>query len=130
MIEIVGWVNINISTDGEHESKDLLKTVNELKEYLKEENMYNQFFDIKALNGEYIMYLGIFHNHDNGYLDSVLKILSDVTGMARGSYGLIHARDHDSLKDFNHYKTIRIAKGIITIEKDELLSPCNPKIEG
>lgn len=130
MIEATGWININISlNDDEHDSKDLYNIVEKIKNFLTPENIFNQVFEIKDLNGNYILFIGLNHNHDNGYSDLILKIISKIGKIASGSYGIVHIRNHDDYKSSNNYKILKLARGKVKIEEDKLISPCRPIIE-
>jgi hypothetical protein len=129
MIEINGWVSIHITTDGEEESDTLKEVINELNQYIQLLAGFNQFFEIKPLNGFYTLFVGLNHNHDNGYYDLVHQLLNEIGTQAPGSYGVVYVRNHEDNFDFNKFKVLKIARGIVTEEDDKLISPCNPIIE-
>lgn len=129
MIEVNGWVSIYTTTNGEEKPKVLENSILEINKLLKSFNIINQFFEIKLLNGSYTLFIGLNHNHDNGYSDSVYKLLSEIARIAIGSYGLVYLRLLEDDTNSNNYKIYKLAKGKVTIEVDELLSPCVPVIE-
>lgn len=129
MIEINGWVSIHISPDGEGDLETLKKTIQEITHLIEPLVSFNQFFKIEPLNGTYILFIGLNHNHDNGYYDLILKLLDEVGTRASGSYGIVYVRDHDNSSDFNKFKILKIVRGTVTVEDDKFISPCNPIIE-
>lgn len=130
MIEINGWVSIHITADGEEDSDKLKEVISIINRKIQDIAAFNQFFEIKAMNGCYTLYIGLNHNHDNGYYDSIHQLSNDIGKIAPGSYGLIYVRNDEDFSDFNKFKVLRIAKGVVTNEEDNLISPCSPIIEG
>ena len=130
MIEINGWVSIHITADGEEDPDKLKKVISIINRKIQDLAEFNQFFEIKSMNGASTLHIGLNHNHDNGYYKSVYQLLNDIGKIAPGSYGLVHVRNHEDISDFNKFKVLRIAKGIVTNEEDNLISPCSPIIEG
>ena len=129
MVEINGWISIHITTDGENEYGKLEKAIEKIDHFLKPLKLFNQFFKIEALNGYHTLFIGLNHNHENGYYDLIYQLLNEICIIAPGSYGIIYIRNDEDKLDFNKFKIIKIAKGKITIEDDDFLSPCNPIIE-
>lgn len=129
MIEITGWINITSSFDGEHEIHEDETNVKKIKSTLASEIIFFQVFNIKNLNGSYVLFIGLNHNHDNGYSDLIVDILNKISKMAIGSYGLVYLRNQDEFMDSNKYKILKLAKGKISVIDDEILSPCKPIIE-
>lgn len=129
MIEFNGWVSIFNTTDGEGDSDMLESTVSQIKRLITPMKGFNQFFEVKGLNGTYTLWIGGSHNHDSGYSDSLLDLLNQIAHIAKGSYGVVHVRHPEHKLTYNEFKVYKIAKGKVTIEKDALLSPCNPVIE-
>ncbi|CAL2090195.1 Imm7 family immunity protein [Tenacibaculum sp. 190524A02b] len=127
MIEINGWITICVTADGEEDTSELNIVVQKIEKIITPLMILNQIFEIKALNGVYTLFIGLNHNHDNNYSNSVYRLLCEIGDIAIGSYGLVYIRNHEV--DFNRFKVLRLSKGNVTFEEDKLLSPCNPVIE-
>jgi hypothetical protein len=127
MIEIKGWLSISSS---ENDEIDIItNNINNIKELIKPFIRTNQFFELKDLNGEYTLFIGIDHNHNIGHDKDVYELMKKIGSIAKDSYGLVHLRFHDDEENNNKFFIYKLAKGMVTIEKDELLSPCEPIIE-
>ena len=129
MIELIGWLNIQFSTDGEHDFALDKELISQIHDFIEPLNGFNHSYELKCINGNNYLYIGINHNHENGYIDEVKSVFSKISKLAIGSYGLVYLRQPDDKLFFNEFKVIRLNKGIINVEKDIYLSPCNPKIE-
>jgi len=129
MIEINGWISIHITTDGEDNSEKYRNAIEKIDGIVQPLKGFNQFFKIEALNGFYTLFIGLNHNHDNGYNDLILNLSNKVCNIAPGSYGILYIRNDEDKSNFNKFKVLKIAKGKVTIEEDRYISPCNPVIE-
>ena len=127
MIEINGWVSIHASSDGEHQIQT--SVISKIDQMIQSVAGFNQNFTILPLNGSYVLFIGINHNHDVDYTNLIYSLLTEICKLAPGSYGIIYIRDHENSLDFNRFKVYKVAKGFVSIEEDGFLSPCNPKIE-
>jgi hypothetical protein len=129
MIELIGWLNIQFSTDGEHNFTVEKGIISQIYDLIKPLNGFNHNYELKCINGNNYLYIGINHNHDNEYLDEVKSVFSKIAKLAIGSYGLVYLRQPEDELYFNEFKVIKLNKGEVTIQEDSYLSPCNPKIE-
>lgn len=128
MIEIQGWIAITL-TEHEEETTNLQDVIIKVNMLLKPLNQLNQYFEVKNINGNYLLFIGLCHNHNIDYDKDIYKLLNKIGGLARGSYGLVYIRSHDDVHRYNKFEVYRLAKGRISIKKDNLLSPCIPIIE-
>ena len=131
MIEFKGWINLRFYVSDEINSSEFIrKGVVCIQERLKEFNSIdNQFIDIKDLNGFYSLFIGGCHNHDVGYSDSIKNVLNEITKLAKRSYGLVYVRFLEDTNNYNKFLVYKLANGLVTIEEDSLLSPCDRRIE-
>ena len=127
MIKINGWISLEASTDGE---ESLTKeTILQIDELLRSHNSFNQLFELISLNGSYSVLIAIDHNHNLDCIELVTTLVNDICKLAKASYGVIYFREPEAEVDYNTFKVLKIAKGVVSIENDTLLSPCNPIIE-
>lgn len=127
-MEAMGWILLSPSTDGEHainQTEDLLKNVLKL---IGSFQSFNQFIEVKELNGSNYLLIGINHNHNNGIIELVEQLIKNIGLLSKGCYGIVYVRDHESLENAN-FRVIKLAKGRSYVAEDSLLSPCNPTIE-
>lgn len=126
MMEAMGWISLSPSTDGEHaiyQTEDLLKNVLKL---IGSFQSINQFIEVKELNGNNYLLIGI--NHNNGIIELVEQLIKNIGLLSKGCYGIVYVRDDESLENVN-FRVIKLAKGRVDVVEDSLLSPCNPTIE-
>ena len=127
MTEKYCWTNIKCSIDGEHEEniEFVLKTI--------KDNFSNLFrdklVDIKIINANYIIIATTCSNHYSDDVREIIKMFYTISQIAIGSYGLIHIRNDEDKTNSNNFKIYKMAKGVVKILDDNLLSPCIPIIE-
>ncbi len=127
MIEITGWTRVDIPSNSN--LGDLEVIIEDLKRKIEPMSMLNSIFEIKSINGSYFLFIGLNHNHDNGYFIQVYNLLEFIATIATLSYGLVYYRDDEIKDSLNSFKVIRIKKGCIDIIDDNYLSPCEFMIE-
>ena len=130
MIEAKGWIAVEAAFD-EDDLYNLKqkKAVSDVVLLLDSVKGHNQFFELKNLNGNFTLYIGLSHNHDNGYGEMLYKLMEDICTAAPGSYGMLHVRLPEDELSWNHFAIWKIARGMLTVEEDLLFSPCRPVIE-
>lgn len=127
MFEYHGWIKISESAHEAEDNSDLLKSllskitqiVDELKDNSGDVEVFMQ-------NGTHYLRL---HGDRNHYQSWVLSLFTKVGEIARGSYGLLYVRDDEDSKYSNQFQVWRMAKGTVSNERDQFLSPCNPVLE-
>ncbi len=129
MVEYHGWFSVNQSTNGNNED-NITSIADEIKKAVAEIASENVILIFKPINGTYFLHLAGHTNHRSEDIEEVLSLINLISAIAKGSYGTLYLRDDENSNGKNNEFVIyKLAKGEITIEKDQLLSPCNPTIE-
>ncbi len=128
MVEYNGWFSINESLNGENEN-EIISVALEIERFINFINDSNGLIVLKPMNGKYYLHIGGYTNHRNQEIEEVFSLLNFISEIAKGSYGLLYYRDDEDKNKNNEFIIYKLAKGKITKEDDNLLSPCNPKIE-
>jgi hypothetical protein len=128
MVEFHGWAVIS---DNAYESdfdilENIVKGINKRIDTIKGDN---QIFELKAINGKYMLAVAGFTNHKSQDVIEVLDFFSEIPKVAPGSYGLLYMHDDEDKEDKDDvFRIWKIAKGELTVIDDQLLSPCSKVI--
>ena len=128
MIEAQGWISISL-LEHEEETTSLENVIVKINELVKPFKQFNQYFEVRSMNGSYVLFIGLNHNHNISYDKDVYNLLKEIGKIANGSYGSVYMRFHDDEYKNNEFQIYKLARGQVSVEKDNLLSPCNPTIE-
>lgn len=115
MISYKGWVSINTSLDEEEDFKKLGDSIKKISELLKPLLIHNNFFQLIEINGEYILWIGGNHNHDNNYSQDVLTLLNNIGHIAVGSYGIIYLNWPEDENNYDKFITYELTNGVVKI---------------
>ena len=126
MVELHCWINLRETCEitEDENTGNLLPVVREELEKFELE-YYN--IQIKGLNGEYYIEFSIYENHMASAKEA-LSLFSRVGEIAKGSYGLLHIHDDEDEGIQNSFRTWRLARGKVTVYKDDFLSPYIPTV--
>jgi len=124
MIEYYGWLNISESLNGDNED-NIVTIVKEIESKIPPELMKNKIFDLKAINGSFVLSCSGITNRYNSEIDFILALFNNIAVKAIGTYGLLYIRNSDN----NYFDIIKISKGKVVTIQDTILSPCVPEIE-
>lgn len=128
MVEYHIWSNIRLSTDGENEL-GIERVIKQIESLSKTIYLNNKIFNLKAVNGEYILSINGVSNHLSEDVKSITNLFYKIPKIAKGSYGLMHIWNDEDLNANNKFKVYRMARGKIDVLEDAYLSPCEPIIE-
>ena len=130
MVYYFGWIVLSIDLDNdnftEQENKEMLHKVDILLEPIRK---YLTLCERKQENYLETLFVSAAHNHDINYKEDIVSFYKSIGELAKGSYGLLYVRNPEDNEIGNEFIVFRLAKGIVTQHKDNLLSPCNPTIE-
>lgn len=127
MVEIYGWVRVSDSVY-ESEWSRMEKIIADLREPVESLDSENPVLKTRFVNGAFILSIfGVF-NHKIPTVSEIISLLEDIVKIAPGSYGLLHLLDDEDVEYHNQFQVYKLAKGNVTLEKDMLLSPCDPII--
>ncbi|GBG10436.1 MULTISPECIES: Imm7 family immunity protein [Paenibacillus] len=124
MFEFHGWVVLRYHTHDTNETfQD--KSYSDFINYLKDVDTEG-LSNITRRNGLDSWTITGLHNHRSNY---VLDIFRWVSENIPGSYGLLYVHDDEDAEDNNRFVVWKLARGILTHESDNLLSPYIPVVE-
>ena len=63
------------------------------------------------------------------YVKDLLAFFENIGRIAQGSYGLLYMHNDEDSRRHNDFVVYRLARGRVTIFRDELLSPLIPTVE-
>ena len=130
MVEYHGWFSINESATGEQES-NISNIISSIRSSIDNMVSRNRILVLEPINGQYFLHIAGFTNHKGQDVDEVFDLMKIISDNAKGSYGTLFFRDDEDREGkTNEFVVYKMARGEITTEKDILLSPCNPIIEG
>lgn len=126
MILIIGWIEIVFTEHQIDAGNEYL--IDHISGLAQQMSGFNQEIIVRTINGSYYLTIVLNHNHDNYYTNDILDLINYIGNVAGESYGIIHVRDINSA-DSNSFTIWRLAKSVVSIIPDILLSPCDPTIE-
>ena len=129
MVEYHGWFSINESVTGEQEG-NIKNIIGLLRSSIDGTMSRNRILVLEPINGQYFLHIAGFTNHKGQDVDGVFDLMKLISDNAKGSYGTLFLRDDEDREGkANEFVVYKMARGEVTVEKDILLSPCNPVIE-
>lgn len=131
MIYYFGWIVLSLDSENdddfsEVQHRQMLNDVDALTAPIKQ---YQMLCERRAQNYLDVLFISSAQNHNIGYKEDVLSLFEQVGKLASGSYGLLYMREPEDSVFFNEFCAYRLAKGILTQQKDNLLSPCDLVME-
>ncbi|WP_106767507.1 Imm7 family immunity protein [Paenibacillus faecalis] len=95
MYEYHGWATIRESSSYEEDEDKYLLAVNEIQKYFNELNWSSGVLDIRAVNGDFHVWIAGLDNHKPVPEHNPIEVLKNVGELAPGSYGVLYVRDSD-----------------------------------
>lgn len=120
MVEIHGWITLRETyrvVDDEDMEGVLAEIRNEINRlaYLS--------LQIKVKNGQHFIEFSLYANHMSKDARDLLSFFEKAGGIAEGSYGLLYMHNDEDSRGYNDFVVHRLARGKVTIFRDEYLSP-------
>lgn len=133
MVELHGWANIRESYfmfDDDTDEDHLEQIVEEIKLKILGLQWQSGLADLRVVNDHYHLSINIFTNHRDGRIDDVFRLYEFIADIAPGSYGLMYVYDdEDKQGRDNEFLVYVLAKGKLTENKDQYLSPYITTVE-
>lgn len=127
MFEYHGWINIWEGSSEEEDDDALLeRNIEEIKTKIESIEKFNSVIDMLTLNGATYIRLDGDRNHT---MPDIIDLFIEIGNIAKGSHGLLYIRDDENPNFPNEFQVWKMARGKVSLEKDQLLSPCDPIIE-
>ncbi|WP_145324918.1 Imm7 family immunity protein [Paenibacillus xylanexedens] len=129
MYEYHGWATIRESTSFEEDEYQYGLVIQHLREYVYELNWPTGVLDLRAVNGDFQLWIAGLDNHKHVSKYDPIKVFRKVGEIAPGSYGILYVRDSDDSESFNQFKVYTLIRGKVMENDDPFLSPFIPNIE-
>lgn len=129
MIAYHGWAVIRESYDEGGENADQLgEILRSISNRISTNDVANEFYDLRCLNGEMHLSIQAAHNHRS---DGIIHFFKWIAEIAVGSYGLLYVHDDEDLRpgNENRFMVWRMKKGQVDEVEDRFLSPYFPTVE-
>ena len=129
MVELHGWMAVNecYGDEDKLDTTELEAIMNKLTDIISKQD---NGITLRHANGG--TYLDVLHcsNHRTDEIDEIIGVFRHAAKAADGSYGLLYLRDDEDTAYCNDFRVYVFKRGQCFEQKDELLSPCIPEIEG
>jgi hypothetical protein len=127
MFEYHGWATIRVSFS---EDFDEARVINEVKMFINSLNWPTGVLDLRAVNGEYHLWVAGFDNHKPHNDYDPVQVYGYICKIAPASYGILYVRDDEDINGHeNEFRIYAMARGKLTEKQDNLLSPFIPTVE-
>ncbi|WP_339298636.1 Imm7 family immunity protein [Paenibacillus sp. FSL R5-0623] len=123
MYEYHGWATIRESVSFEEDEYQYGLVIQHLLEYVEELNWPTGVLDVRAVNGDFQLWIAGLDNHKPVSKYDPTEVLKKVGKIAPDSYGILYVRDSDDTESFKQFKVYTLIRG-------NFLSPFIPKLEG
>ncbi|MGW4396475.1 Imm7 family immunity protein [Amycolatopsis nivea] len=127
MFEYHGWVTIAATATGDDDAALLERLVERVHRSLNNTTMLD-LVDLRWSAGLPMLHLGGLDKHGGAITPQLLETFARVGELAPGSYGLLHIWDDQHPEHDNAFQVYRMARGQLTEQKDEHLSPIAPTV--
>ncbi|MFI7531288.1 Imm7 family immunity protein [Nocardia salmonicida] len=123
MFEYHGWVSLRAHASAADDESSL--RLDEIRALMEEFSDYG-LMDLRALNGEYYIHLAGCPNRSGTWSSGITDLFTRIGQLARGSYGLLYVYDDEDTAYAAGFRVFRMARGLVTVQADTLLSPVVP----
>ena len=124
-----GWCSLADNTY-EADAGHLEGLVGELRVLVEAVRWSSLVFDLRRVNGFWVLNLTCCSNRERGEAAVVDDVLTWIATRLPGSYGLVFDRDDDLPEPYGNQHRVRvIARGLVIERPDPFLSPARPVIE-
>lgn len=129
MIELHGWIKICAAYKDEdrHTETQEDKVIYEVEKYIQN-LQYKTIKKIDTKNGNYFISISLFTNHKNVEVNEIIDAFTNISKIAKGSYGLLYLWDDEDEQNDNNFMTLIIRRGNAEWKVDRLLSPLIPMV--
>jgi hypothetical protein len=130
MYEFHGWFGL-AETTSEADAGGLVGALDDLRPLLGWFTPPQSLAEVRALNGQYFLWVNGLLNRPRDEEGAVDDVLSFLAKRLPGSWGLVYDRSDDwsDPPRSNAFRVRVLARGRVTIREDSFLSPWRPTIE-
>lgn len=127
MFEYHGWATVRASFS---DDADESKAIEEVKRFINDLAWPTGVLDIRAVNGEYHLWLAGFDNHKPHTIYDPVRVFNHICRIVPASYGVLYVRDDEDMEGHdNEFRVYAMSRGNLTEKEDTLLSPFIPTVE-
>lgn len=128
MYQYHGWAVILESTGDEVSNEKEIKIVEAIKKYIEDLQLNVDVLDMKAVNGQYHLWMTGLWNREPSLKFSPVEIMKNIGIIAPGSYGMLYVFNDEHPKHFNEFRVYALARGNVEEKGDPFLSPLVPVV--
>ncbi|GIP45721.1 hypothetical protein J45TS6_41800 [Paenibacillus sp. J45TS6] len=128
MYQYHGWAVILESTGDEVSNEKEIKIVEAIKKYIEDLQLNVDVLDMKAVNGQYHLWMTGLWNREPSLKFSPVEIMKNIGIIAPGSYGMLYVFNDEHPKHFNEFRVYALARGNVEEKGDPFLSPLIPVV--
>ncbi|WP_145049320.1 Imm7 family immunity protein [Paenibacillus xylanexedens] len=128
MYQYHGWAVILESTSDDTSDEREINTLNRVKKYIEDLQPNVDVLDIKAINGQFHLWMTGLWNREPSSRFSPVEIMKTIGVMAPGSYGMLYVFNDEHPKRFNEFNVYVLVRGNVEERNDPFLSPFIPNV--
>jgi hypothetical protein len=125
MFQLHGWAEVLGTTTGEEDYAELKRVVASIRARIVEIGLDDRV-EVVGRGGSFVLRVNLVQNRKRGDLELCRGLLAEIGERAVGSYGIFYVRD-DEYNDV--FQRLVLRRGVVKLEKDDILSPIVPTIE-
>lgn len=126
MYQYHGWAVVLESTGDEASNEREVNIFETVKKYIEDLQPNVDVLDIKAINGQYHLWMTGLWNREPSSKFNPVEIMKNIGVIAPGSYGMLYVFNDEHPKHFNEFKVYVLARGNVEEKHDPFLSPLIP----
>ncbi|WP_211748064.1 Imm7 family immunity protein [Paenibacillus sp. Marseille-Q4541] len=128
MYQYHGWAVILESTGDEERNEREEIIIETAKKYIEDLQPNVDVLDIKAINGQYHLWMTGLWNREPSSKFNPVGIMENIGMIAPGSYGMLYVFNDEHSKHSNEFIVYVLARGSVKEKKDPFLSPLIPVV--
>lgn len=128
MYQYHGWAVVLESTGDEASNEGEVNIFETVKKYIEDLQPKVDVLDMKAINGQYHLWMTGLWNREPSSKFSPVVIMKNIGSIAPGSYGMLYVFNDEHPKHFNEFDVYVLARGNVEEKTDPFLSPLIPVV--
>ncbi len=131
MFEFHGWISVQIDDSDDADASVLATRADAaaaaIRDLLPEYEDGFSLFELRQTGNELLMLIA--HGLRNHRQENAILLFTRVGSLFPCSYGLLYYHDDEHPTEWNDFRVLRVARGIVSTHPDAFLSPAIPTIE-
>ncbi|PZD93001.1 hypothetical protein DNH61_24745 [Paenibacillus sambharensis] len=128
MYQYHGWAVVIEGTGDEAGNGGKVNIYEKVKKYIEDLQPNVDVLDMKAINGQYHLWMTGLWNREPSSKFSPAEIMNNIGIIAPGSYGMLYVFNNEHPKHSNEFKVYVLARGNVEEKNDPFLSPLIPVV--